>query len=150
MLSRTSEYALRALIHLAQHEEDWPISGARIAAGTDIPPKYLSKILGDLARLGVLGASPGKTGGFRLKRPAKEISLLEVLAPYEQFEHRGCPFGNRQCNDQSPCAAHDQWKRVVETEQRFMSKTTVKDIALHIQGKRSRSAPAGRNRRPKK
>lgn len=146
MLSRTGEYALRALIHLAQREEDWPISGARIAEDTGIPPKYLSKILGNLARAGVLDSSPGKTGGFRLKRPAKQLPLLEILLPYEQFEHRRCPFGNRECNDFDPCAAHDAWKKVIETEQRFLSKTTVYDVALRMPAKKSRAASGGRKK----
>lgn len=149
MLSRTSEYALRALIHLAQREKEWPISGVRIAGETGIPPKYLSKILGDLARSGVLESSPGKTGGFRLRRPAKEISLLEVLAPFEQFARRRCPFGNLECSDVHPCRAHEQWNKVIETEQRFLTKTTVYDIALRMSPNRSRSAAGGRKKRPK-
>lgn len=149
MLSRTGEYALRALIHLAQNEEKWPISGARIAGETSIPPKYLSKILHDLARVGVLESSPGKTGGFRLGRPAKELTLLDILSPFEQFERRRCPFGNQECNDLNPCGAHDQWKKVIETEQRFLLNTTVHDIAVRMTSSRSRSAPGGRKKRSK-
>jgi len=141
MLSRTSEYALRAAIHLAQHEEDWPVSGARIAKSTGIPPKYLSKILGDLARVGILSSSPGKSGGFCLGRPANQLPLSQVLAPFEPFEHRRCPFGNQDCNEAHPCLAHDQWKKVIETEQRFLLKTTVHDIALRLS--------PGRKKRPK-
>ena len=137
MLSRTSEYALRALIHLTQHEEDWPISGSRIAAETEIPPNYLSKILGDLVRAGVLESAPGKTGGFRLSGPAKKMTLMAVLAPFEQFEHRRCPFGNKECSDANPCNAHTQWKRVIETQQKFLMKTTVYDIAVQMSGDRS-------------
>ncbi len=146
MLSRTSEYALRALIHLAQHEEECPVSGARIAAETDVPPKYLSKILGDLARAGVLESAPGKTGGFRLALPAKQISLLDVLLPFEQFERRRCPFGNHVCSDVNPCNAHDKWKKVIETEQRFLRKTSVHDIALRMSPASPRTAARGRKK----
>ena len=149
MLSRTSEYALRALIHLAQNEEKWPLSGARIAGETNIPPKYLSKILSDLARVGVLKSFPGKTGGFRLGRPARQLSLFEILSPFEQFERRRCPFGNQECNDLHPCGAHNHWKKVIETEQRFYLKTTVHDVALRMTSGRSRSASGGRKKRTK-
>ncbi len=149
MLSRTSEYALRALIHLAQHEEDWPISGAHVAGETGIPAKYLSKILGDLVRAGVLDSFPGKTGGFRLRRSAKSLSLLDVLAPFEQFDRRRCPFGNEDCSDEHPCNAHDQWKKVIETEQRFLIKTTVRDIALRMSEDGPKSKTRARKRRPK-
>ncbi len=129
MLSRTSEYALRALIHLAQHEEDWPISGSRIAAETEIPPNYLSKILGDLVRAGVLESSPGKTGGFRLKRTARQTKLYDVVAPFESFDHRRCAFGNQECGDANPCLAHKEWKKVVDAKQRFLKRNSVHDVA---------------------
>lgn len=139
MLTRTSEYALRALIHLAQHEDDWPLTGRCIAEQAKIPRKYLSKVLGDLVRVGVLESSPGRTGGFRLRRAAKKTALMDVLAPFEQFNQQSCPFGNRRCDDDNPCNAHDQWKKVVETKQRFLKKTTIYDIAMrmsHGRGKR--------------
>jgi len=142
MLTRTSEYALRALIHLVQHDADWPIPGRAIAASAQIPPKYLSKILGDLVRKGILTSSPGKTGGFAFRKSAARTSLFEVLSTFEQFEKRRCPFGNNQCNDKNPCLAHDQWKKVVEAEQGFMKKTTIEQIAI----KKTR----GRSRRSKR
>ncbi len=132
MLTRTSEYALRAMIHLAQHEKDWPIAGPRIAKATEIPPKYLSKILGDLVRVGVLESSPGKSGGFRMFRTPKATSLLAVLTPFEQFANRRCPFGNQKCNEIDPCNAHDQWKKVIEAQQQFLAKTSVQDIAAKM------------------
>jgi Rrf2 family protein len=149
MLSRTSEYALRALIHLVQNEANWPIPGAHIASETSIPRNYLSKILRELVRVGILESSPGRTGGFRLGRPAKQVSLFEILAPFEQFERRRCPFGNQLCSDVNPCGAHDQWKRVVETLQQFLLQTTVYDVALRMSRRRASGARRNRKKRPK-
>ena len=128
MLSKTSEYALRAMIYLAQHADDWPIPGRQIAAQARIPTRYLQKILGDLARVKVLDASPGKTGGYRLRLPAAKTKLFDVLAPFERFDDSRCPFGNEVCSDANPCHAHARWKVVVETQQRFLSDMTVVDI----------------------
>mgnify|MGYP001598646969 FL=1 len=125
----SSEYALRALIFLAQHENRWPIPGREIARSAKIPAKYLQKILGDLVRAGVLDASPGKTGGFRLRRPPEKTALCDVLAPFERFDLRRCPFGNAVCSDANPCRAHEHWKKVVETEQRFLKEMTIGDVA---------------------
>ncbi len=58
MLSRTGEYALRALIHLAQRVDDWPLTGKLIAEEAGIASKYLSKVLGDLVRAYSLGMPP--------------------------------------------------------------------------------------------
>lgn len=130
MLSLTSEYALRAMIHLAQRENEWPVTGKQIAREAGIPAKYLSKILGDLVRAGVLESTRGIGGGFRMSRPAKKLSLFEVLAPFESFQVRRCPFGNKQCGDENPCLAHDRWKKVVEAELSFLQGTSVLDVAV--------------------
>jgi Rrf2 family protein len=128
-MTKSSEYALQALVFLAQNQDRWPIPGREIAKGVGIPAKYLQKILGDLTRTGVLESSPGRTGGFRLNRPSGRISLLEVLTPFERFQSGHCPFGNAVCSDRNPCQAHHQWKKVVETEQGFYREMTLEDVS---------------------
>ena len=130
MLSRTGEYALRAMVQMAQHVEEWPLAGKRIAKDAGIPPKYLSKILGDLVRAGVLDSSRGIGGGFRMVRSPQKITLLEILTPFEPFQLRRCPFGNKRCGDENPCLAHEQWKKVIETQQSFLRRTSVFDVAV--------------------
>ncbi len=132
MISRTSEYALQAVIHLARNVDDWPVPGRKIAEETDIPRKYLAAILGDLVRVGVLKSSPGLGGGFRLARPAKKIRLSEVFAPFEPIlaNRRPCPFGQEFCNDDDPCAGHDQWKRVRVAYGRFVERNSIHDVAF--------------------
>lgn len=143
MISRTSEYALQAVIHLARQVGDWPISGRKIAEETGVPRKYLAAILGDLVRAGVLESSPGIGGGFRLARPAKEIRLTEVFAPFEPIlaNRRPGPFGQEICSDDDPCAGHDQWKRVRETYQRFLEKNSIHDVAFARRKRRAAKAP---------
>jgi len=129
VLSLSSQYALRAVIYLAQHEDDWPIPGHVIAGKTKIPSKYLSKILGDLVREGVLTSNRGKTGGFSMRKKPVKTRLLDVLAPFEQFQHRRCPFENKRCSDSNPCLAHERWKEVVEAEKTFLMNTSVLEIS---------------------
>ncbi len=131
MLTRTSEYALQAVICLARCGNPGPIPGKRIATQTGIPGRYLSKILADLVRASVLIAAPGKTGGFRLARLPQDIHLAEVLGPFEPVlaNRRPCPFGSAVCNDDQGCAGHDRWMRVRETYSRFLNETTVDDVA---------------------
>ena len=131
LLSLTAEYALRAVVYLARHLDDAPIPGRQIAADLNVPRKYLSSILGDLVRTGLLEASPGRTGGFRLARPPGSVRLLDVVAPFEQVKpsQRPCPFGNATCSDVDPCWGHDRWSRVKEEYGRFLEETTVRDVA---------------------
>jgi Rrf2 family protein len=144
MLSRTSEYALRAMIHLAGHADEWPISGQKIARATGIPSKYLSKILGDLVRGKVLASSRGKAGGFRMVRSPERTSLHAVLTPFEQFVQTRCMFGNPQCTPKNPCLAHKDWQEVLEMMEGFFKGKTVYDIAVQ-QGERG-----GRKKKPKR
>ncbi len=143
MISRTSEYALQAMIHLARQVDEWPIAGRRIAEETDIPRKYLAAILRDLVRVQVLESSPGAGGGFRLARSAKKIRLSEIFAPFEPIlaNRRPCPFGQEVCSDDDPCAGHDQWKHVRETYGRFLEKNSVYDVAFTNRKRRSAKAP---------
>ncbi len=133
-LSLTGEYGVRAVMELARHPDAWPMPRTRIAEGADIPARYLSRILTDLVRAGVLDASRGKRGGFRLARSASDISLYDVLSPFERFESDRCPFGSGACGEANPCEAHNGWKELVEHQRRFLRRTTVHDISKNAQG----------------
>ncbi len=146
MLSRSSEYALRALIYLTDHQDELPISGQQIAEDLAIPRKYLSKILSDLTRTGLLKATRGKCGGFDFAKPPNKATLLEVVSPFERFDLRRCPFGNAQCGDDDPCLAHEGWKKVVQAEQLFLQKTALSKIS---QPKRVAGAKKGRRTKRK-
>ena len=144
MISLTGEYALRAMIFLARHRDEWPISGPVIAQEAGIPRKYLSSVLADLVRAGLLDGTRGKSGGFRIKRPAKRIRLAEVVHPFEPMnsQRRACPFGNAICNDKDPCGAHERWKGVKLALDRFLEETTLQDVA-----KKHREADGAAKRR---
>lgn len=116
------------MIYLAGHPQDWPISGKDIAQATGVPRKYLSKILADLVRGGVLESARGKSGGFNLVRASNETFLLDILTPFESFEPRYCPFMNQHCDDSNPCQAHLDWKKVVDAEQQYLRTTTLHQI----------------------
>jgi len=131
MLSRTGEYALRAVIFLARNAEEQPVSGPRIAAAAGVPRKYLSAILADLVRAGLLEGTRGKSGGFQLARSAKQIRLARVMAPFEPVRSatKTCPFGNAVCGDRNPCVAHDRWTEVNAGLSCFIEETTIEDVA---------------------
>jgi Rrf2 family transcriptional regulator, iron-sulfur cluster assembly transcription factor len=120
------------MVFLANHQGEWPIPGARIAKETNVPSRYLSAIMSDLVRAGVLEASPGPTGGFRMARPPNQIRLADVLTPFDGSIQgiNGCPFGNETCNDEKPCAGHSRWKLVKEAYIQFLEETSVQDVSI--------------------
>lgn len=137
MLTLTSQYALQALMHLARHGDGQPRTSRQIAEETGIPAKYLAFILGSLTHAGILQSSRGKNGGFYLNLPPRKICLYDIVIPFEPGirAKRTCPFGNKECSDADPCRAHFDWKRVIESEERFLRRKTLHDVSLKQQPK---------------
>ena len=79
MLSQKSHYALRALLVLAAHTEGKPLQIAEIADAGNIPKKFLEQILLELKKPGIVRSHRGRSGGYSLGRPAKDISFADVL-----------------------------------------------------------------------
>lgn len=79
MLSQKAKYALRALLILAARADDEPVHVADIAQSERISRKFLEAALLELRKRGVLASQRGPYGGYRLARPASEISLGEVI-----------------------------------------------------------------------
>ena len=82
-LTSRSEYALLALIYLSRQPDSIYISVETIAAAQGIPAKFLEQILLTLKRARYLSSSKGQRGGFKLARPAKSISLAEVIRLFD-------------------------------------------------------------------
>jgi Rrf2 family protein len=78
-LSSASACALRALAFLARHEGGGAVPSRAIAAAEGLPERFLPKVLESLATAGVLLSVRGIHGGYRLARPARRITLLEVV-----------------------------------------------------------------------
>ena len=92
MLSQTAEYALRAMVWIADHPDE-PQTAQVIAAGMQVPRNYLSKVMRQLVEHGVVKAQRGKSGGFCLARPVKEISVLDVVNAVDPVQRiHSCPL----------------------------------------------------------
>ena len=129
MLSQTAEYALRAVLYLAERPPDSPVRVVEMAGALGIPHNYLSKTLHALARVGVLASVRGPTGGFMLGRPAHQLPLAAVVAPFDHVaERRRCLLGRPECTDRGACAAHHAWKETSEKVSRFFHSTTIGDL----------------------
>jgi Rrf2 family transcriptional regulator, cysteine metabolism repressor len=82
-LTSRSEYALLALVYLARFNEDAFISVDTIAQAQNIPPKFLEQILLVLKRSKYLRSTKGQRGGYRLAKPAENISLAEIIRLFD-------------------------------------------------------------------
>jgi Rrf2 family protein len=78
-LTRASSYALHAVAYMAQQKTDKPIASHNIAEERDIPERFLLKVLKPLVSARVLQSIKGPNGGYKLARPANDITILEIL-----------------------------------------------------------------------
>ncbi|NUP89313.1 MAG: Rrf2 family transcriptional regulator [Candidatus Sumerlaeia bacterium] len=138
MLSKTSTHAAKALILLARLPEGAYAGAAALAEEISAPRNYLGKMLQTLARSGLLVSQKGLNGGFRLARPAKKITLFDIVEPFDHVSHwSGCLLSRKACSLDSPCAAHSRWGPVRDSYLEFLHGVTLEDLA-QPQGKPSR------------
>lgn len=117
------------MVFIAEHGGDGLVLASDIARKTKIPKQYLSAILRNAARAGLLKSTRGRGGGFRLARPTHRIRLLDIFRPYDDVDSKtGCPFGQPRCSDDNPCVFHDHWKPVAEAYKRMLTETTIADL----------------------
>src|SRR5262252_7720125 len=102
MFSQTVEYALRAVVHMADRASASRTTG-QIATATRVPRAYLSKVLQALAQAGVVHSQRGVGGGITLTKPPAELTILEVVNAVEPIRRiTTCPLklsahGTRLC-----------------------------------------------------
>lgn len=130
MLSRTSEYALRAVVFITHEGGDRPVLASDVAQHAQVPLKYLQKVLRELVRAGVLCSVRGLGGGYGLAKTPQQTSLVEVLGPFEpRLRSSACPFGNPQCGIAHPCPIHHRWEPIMAAYRHFLESTTLGDLA---------------------
>lgn len=93
MLSQTVDYALRAMVYLASEAPE-PRTNEQIAKVTHVPAAYLSKLLQNMAKAGLVRSQRGLHGGFSLTRGPDEVTILEVVNAVDALQRiRECPLG---------------------------------------------------------
>jgi Rrf2 family protein len=83
MIAQKTRYALRSLLFLAEEQGGAPVQLSRIAETQRVPPKYLELIMLDLKKAGLVKSARGPKGGYRLARPAEEISFGQIVRSME-------------------------------------------------------------------
>jgi Rrf2 family protein len=131
-ISGTTQYALRAVLFVAEHGSEEPVRVDAIAAALNVPRNYLSKTLHTLARAGILRSGRGPRGGFQLAGQPNEISLARVAAPFDDLGSRTCLLGRAACGWKNPCSVHPHWEAVSNALQSFFRDTTIADLLGEI------------------
>ena len=127
MFSQTVEYALRAVVYLADQAPEARTT-QQIARVTRVPLAYLSKVLQGLARHGIVASQRGVGGGVRLTRPPTDLTILEVVDAVEPIQRiRHCPLG-LAAHGVRLCPLHKRLDEALASIEEAFRSTTLADL----------------------
>jgi Rrf2 family nitric oxide-sensitive transcriptional repressor len=126
MLSKTAEYALRAVTYLGG-QSNQPASADLLAEKTKVPRRYLTRVLQDLAAVGVVRSKSGPGGGYELAQDAGKLTILDVInavAPLERIT--SCPLGLK--SHATLCPLHAELDRAYAATEAAFAAVTIKQL----------------------
>ncbi|MEI8019192.1 MAG: Rrf2 family transcriptional regulator [Schlesneria sp.] len=127
MFSQTVEYALRAVVFLADHAPT-ACTTDQISTATQVPKPYLSKVLQNLGRNNIVRSQRGIGGGVTLVKMPNELTILEVVNAVEPIERiHTCPLGLKSHGTQL-CPLHQRMDEALEMVEKSFKQTTVAEM----------------------
>jgi Rrf2 family protein len=150
IISTKGDYGMRAAIDLARnYDSGEPVQVKDIAERQDIPKDYLSLIMVDLRKAGVVESVRGPRGGYRLARHPSEISMCEVLETLEgpiQLLDCTSEATTHACSQHSGCNMRNVWSYLTETIANVLRTTTLQQLCspdlVEIQSRQRKAGDA--------
>lgn len=125
-VSTKGRYGLRVVLDIARHQEAGPVSLRDAAARQGLSPKYLWQVLGPLKAAGLVASVRGSRGGYVLARPAREITVREIVAALEgEILLVACTADPAACERSADCVAGELWRELEDGLRQMMEKTTL-------------------------
>lgn len=133
-LSRTSQYAIQALIYIATRPPGEPILNRKVAEYLDVPTAYLAKIMQSLCRGNLLYSYRGRHGGFCLREGGEKTDLMQIVILIEGVGFtENCVLGLKVCSDETACPVHSKWKPIKEKIVALLHEQTLDQLAVSVQ-----------------
>lgn len=136
ILSRSSEYAIRAFLYLAKQEPGRLVMARQIADDAGLPGHFLAKLLQQLARKGLVRSNKGPSGGFTLTTDPREINILSIVEAVEGVD--GPPASISKSGTDGWTTLHS---RIVD----YLEQTSLADISKNGNGSAKRRKAAKNN-----
>ena len=139
-ISAKGEYAIKAMVDLALHDGQdlQPIQD--IAARQSIPQRYLEQVLLQLKRAGFLYARRGSAGGYRLSRPADEVTVGALLRAVEG-PPAGTDAARRRGRGEDVAGLDELWQEIAEAVAAVVDRTTLDDLRRRALERRRSAHP---------
>jgi Rrf2 family protein len=129
-ITRTGEYGLRGLLFLAKQPAGRLFLVSEVSKAQRIPETYLAKIFQRLSKTGLLKSTRGLNGGFNLGKPAKEITMKQVIEALEgPIALNRCLLRQGECDEEKGCPLHEVFEEAQEKFLEVLDRTTIEDLA---------------------
>ena len=129
MFSNSTKYAIRAIVHILQHQDKGKNTVVEMATELSIPQPYLSKVLQQLSKSGIISSAKGRGGGFYLSKDNINRPLIDVVICIEGHNvFNKCVLGLPECSDENPCVLHPQFKAFKNSIEQLICKQAVEDL----------------------
>ena len=133
ILSRTTQYAIQALIYMATQPRGVAVLNRNSAENLGAPPTYLAKVLQNLCRGNLLYSYRGKQGGFCLQEGGEKITLMQIVVITEGPGFtKDCVLGLKICNDKAPCPMHKQWYPIKQEIVKLLESQTLNILSAAV------------------
>ena len=128
-LTTKGRYAVTAMLDLALHDEQGPVSLADISLRQQISLSYLEQLFARLRRAGLVNSTRGPGGGYGLGRADDQISIAEIVrAVSENYDATGCDT-ERSCTLDKVCLTHYLWHDLSSRIHEFLDGVSLRDLA---------------------
>jgi len=129
-LSNSSQYAIRILSYMALHQKSTLLNATQLADVLQIPYKFLTKIMTEIVKSGLVVSIRGRDGGYKFEKPTSEIIVSEILDIFhDSIKDEQCVLGIGFCDNVCKCALHDQWMEPKLLMQKMFRESSLADIA---------------------
>jgi FeS assembly SUF system regulator len=129
-LTKLTDYAVVVLCHMAGRGEAGACTARDVAEATRIPQPTVSKVLKQLVREGLVDSLRGAKGGYRLARPAADVSVAEVIAAVEgPIGVTECTSEESGCEHEPTCSVRENWHHINRVIRDALSKVSLAEMA---------------------
>lgn len=133
ILSRTTQYAIQALIYMATQPRNVTVLNRNIAECLGAPPTYLAKVLQSLCKGDLLYSYRGKQGGFCLQEDGEKITLMQIVLITEGPGFtKDCVLGLKICHEAAPCPMHKQWYPIRQEIVKLLESQTLNTLSTAV------------------
>lgn len=130
-LTRAADYAIRVMIQLAASPVEQRALLPNLAAATEAPESFLSKVLQALSHAGLIDSKRGHAGGFQISSRGRKASMLEVIEAIDGPIHLNvCLISGKACSRRAKCPAHPVWAQAQAAMLEVLSRAMIADMAV--------------------